>query len=414
MKMHGNVRRLTVLLVALVMLAVPSLLKADPGPDHQAAQTRPIQLGTSGGNINDASRLFCCTGTLGSLVQNGGGTQFILSNNHVLARTNKASLGEDVIQPGLADQNCVKDLLDVVADLSAFKLISFKAGTTNTVDAAIAQVRAGAVDTSGSILDIGQVSSAIAAPALGTAVKKSGRTTGLTLGTITAVNVTVDVLYSKQCGIGSRKARFVNQIGVTPGTFSAGGDSGSLVVEDVGVCPRAIGLLFAGSSAITLANPISEVLGTFPGTSMAGCPASARQEKSLFQRMMAWFLPRAHAAQQPPVHPAPVDPAAVAAATHAKERHEHALLSIPGVVGVGVGLSDAVPGQAVIEIYVERDTPEVRQALPAHLDNVPVKIVETGAIVAYGPGCGGPACKRCGNAALQKPPFPAPPVPTPH
>jgi hypothetical protein len=88
-------------------------------------------------------------------------------------------------------------------------------------------------------------------------VKKSGRTTGLTTGTITAVNVTVDVTYSTQCGIGSQKARFVNQIAIGPGGFSAGGDSGSLIVEDVATCPRAVGLLFAGSSTITIANPIS-------------------------------------------------------------------------------------------------------------------------------------------------------------
>ncbi|MDR7423629.1 MAG: hypothetical protein QN159_14345 [Armatimonadota bacterium] len=121
MKRRGGSSHIITAFAVLAVLFVPALGRADNGPLHQAAQARPIQLGTSGGNINDASQLFCCTGTLGSLVQDGAGTQFILSNNHVLARTNKASLGEEIIQPGLADQNCVKDLLDVVADLSAFK-----------------------------------------------------------------------------------------------------------------------------------------------------------------------------------------------------------------------------------------------------------------------------------------------------
>ena len=52
---------------------------------YQQTQARPISLGTSGGNVNDISHAFCCSGTLGSLVTKGG-TQYILSNNHVLAR----------------------------------------------------------------------------------------------------------------------------------------------------------------------------------------------------------------------------------------------------------------------------------------------------------------------------------------
>lgn len=390
MKRLAGACQIMLTLVVLAALSAPLPMWGDEGPAHQVEQAHPIQLGTTGGNINDRSWLFCCGGTLGSLVQDSGGTQFILSNNHVLARTNKASLGEDIIHPGLIDQDsppdsdpvCKKDTTDAVADLFDFVPISFRTGTTNTVDAAIAQVRSGAVDPGGSILDIGQVSSSITPPVLGMAVKKSGRTTGLTPGKITAVNVTVDVLYSKRCGVGSQKARFVNQIAIGPGGFSAGGDSGSLIVEDRAPCPRAVGLLFAGSSTITFANPISDVLSAF-GVSMVGCPSGASQEKSLFRRIMAWLFPTASAAQGPPV-----DPAAVAAASHVKERHERALLRIPGVVGVGVGLSEIVPGRVVIQVYVERDTAEVRQAVPAQLNSIPVEIVETGPIVAFGGSCG--------------------------
>jgi hypothetical protein len=109
--------------VVLATLFAPPVMWADNGPNHQVRQTRPIQLGTTGGNINDRSAAFCCSGTLGALVQNAT-TQFILSNNHVLARTNQAAIGEDIIQPGLIDQNpvCNQDVMDAVADLSAFKL----------------------------------------------------------------------------------------------------------------------------------------------------------------------------------------------------------------------------------------------------------------------------------------------------
>jgi hypothetical protein len=100
---------------------IPLTILGDTGPAHRVDQPFPIQLGTSGGNISDISKGFCYGGTLGSLVQ-GEGKQYILSNNHVLARTNAASIGEDIIQPGLIDQNptCYKDSNDTVADLSAF------------------------------------------------------------------------------------------------------------------------------------------------------------------------------------------------------------------------------------------------------------------------------------------------------
>lgn len=76
-----------------------------------------------------------------------------------------------------------------------------------------------------------------------------------------------------------------------------------------------------------------------------------------------------------------VNPAAVDAVTRVKERHEGRLLSIPGVVGVGVGLSTRVTGP-VIEIYVKEATEALRRALPSSLDGVHVEIVETGEIFA--------------------------------
>jgi len=104
--------------------------------------------------------------------------QYILSNNHVLARTNVAKIGEDIIQPGLIDQSptCFKDTTDSVADLSAFIPILFKTKGTmqpNAVDAAIAQVRVGKVDPRGFVMDIGTLSSDTMAPSLGMAVKKA-------------------------------------------------------------------------------------------------------------------------------------------------------------------------------------------------------------------------------------------------
>lgn len=367
----------------IVFLLLPLTLWGDSGPAHRLDQPFPIQLGTSGGNIHDSSRLFCCSGTLGALVQDTSGNQYILSNNHVLARTNLGALGEDIIQPGLVDQNpvCTMDSNDAVANLSGFVPILFKTKATtptNTVDAAIAQARTGAVNSSGSILDIGVISSATLTPAINVAVKKSGRTTGLTKGTITAVNVTVDVTYTKTCGGGSKQtARFVGQFFVQPGSFSGGGDSGSLIVEDADTAPRVVGLLFAGSSSVTVGNPIQAVLSSL-NASMVGSPSAGLLGRMIARARKFFRVGETQAAQLP----GQADPAAVDAVTRVKERHEGQLLGIPGVAGVGVGGPDSVGGPPVIEIYVKEATEALRTALPNSLEGVQVRIVETGEIFA--------------------------------
>ncbi len=383
---HSWVKAIILGILALILIPLTGL--ADDGPAHRLDQPFPVQLGTSGGNINDISRGFCYGGTLGALVQDSVGIQYILSNNHVLARTNRGAEGEDIIQPGLIDQACAKDTNDAVADLSAFIPIQFKSKKTiptNTVDAAIAQVRPvdpttniPPVDPTGSILDIGVISSSttdavLSDPPMG--VKKSGRTSGLTKGTISAINVTVDVSYG-----GGKTARFVNQILVTPGSFIAGGDSGSLMVEDVDAGPRAVGLLFAGSSSVAVANPIDAVLNVF-GASMVGSPSASLWNRTIAFVKKFFSVTESHAASAQ--LPGQADAAAVDAVRRVKEKHESKLLNVPGVVGVGVGRSDRVAEQPVIEIYVKKATDSLRKTLPSSLEGVQVNIVETGEIVAH-------------------------------
>jgi hypothetical protein len=91
----------------------------------------------------------------------------------------------------------------------------------------------------------------IADAVLGETVYKSGRTTGVTSGTVAGTDATVDVWYDGFVG------RFVNQYIVQPGTFSAPGDSGSLVLDEQ---HRAVGLLFAGSERDTIVNPMASVV----------------------------------------------------------------------------------------------------------------------------------------------------------
>ena len=85
-------------ILSVVVVCSPILTQAQ-------YQTLNNNYGVSGGNINDITRLFCCSGTLGSLVS-GGGTFYILSNNHVLARQDQAAAGEAISQPGLIDNGC--------------------------------------------------------------------------------------------------------------------------------------------------------------------------------------------------------------------------------------------------------------------------------------------------------------------
>jgi hypothetical protein len=74
------------------------------------------------------------------------------------------------------------------------------------------------------------------------------------------------VAYDNECAGGAAFTKtFTGQILISNprSGFLAGGDSGSLMVEDVTTNPRAVGLLFAGSSTLAVANPIGEVLAFF-------------------------------------------------------------------------------------------------------------------------------------------------------
>jgi hypothetical protein len=219
-------------------------------------------------------------GTLGCLVKRNGET-FILSNNHVLANSNDAEPGDPILQPGPIDGG--QTAIDAIAVLENFVPIRFTGSELpsecstartviaalnaicrgigsrtrysivslqaedNFVDAAIARpVSLG--DVADEILEIGVIRDAAEA-ALGTAVRKSGRTTGLTSGEILQTDVTANVSY----GAG-RMARFTDQL--LAGPMSQGGDSGSAVLD---ADDRLIGLLFAGSDTTTIINRIGHV-----------------------------------------------------------------------------------------------------------------------------------------------------------
>jgi hypothetical protein len=246
------------------------------GVSHTAKQTPPIQLGTSGSPSLDIANGFCCGGTLGSLVHIGS-AQYILSNSHVLCgdvvsggNGRVSTIGDDIQQPGLIDNNCSASGVNLVADLSSLSTV-YPPGSTPNVDCAIAQVRSGMVRTDGAILEVGTISANTVAASIGQAVKKSGRTTALSRSTIAGINMAVNVGYTDECAGNSFTKSYTGQIIINNrhSGFLNSGDSGSLMVEDVTTNPRAVGLLFAGSSSTAVANPINDDLAHL-GASMVG------------------------------------------------------------------------------------------------------------------------------------------------
>ncbi|MEW5702189.1 MAG: hypothetical protein AB1792_08175 [Candidatus Zixiibacteriota bacterium] len=214
---------------------------------------RPVPIGVSTGNANE-----CVAGTIGCVVYKGG-QKYMLSNNHVLARENAASIGEDIYQPGRYDAKpiCTNKPADKVADLSDFEPIKF-GGANNTMDAAIALYSISDVTCATPSAYYGFPSATVVSPTVGLAIKKVGRTTSLTSGTITAINWTGNVGYS------GGTAKFVGQF-VTSKKMSKSGDSGSLVVTSSGNNP--VGLLFAGTrDGTSICSPIGPILQRFNAT----------------------------------------------------------------------------------------------------------------------------------------------------
>ena len=328
-------------------------------------QTRSTSFGTSGGNVNNISRAFCCSGTLGSLVKDSSNIQYILSNNHVLADADQASSGEDISQPGLIDNNCRP--ATIVADFT----VAPHLGTN--VDAALAQLRAGQMDSSGTILEIGVPSSQPLGASNGLLVAKSGRTTGLTCGSVQSTNTSVKVQYQQGCNQGKKfTVVYTNQVVVGGSGFSAGGDSGSLIVSQADTHPTA--LLFAGSSSTTIGNPVSDVLSqvssslgkpvSFVGTNNPGdvsCPAAANTAPTRHGAPSQTGLDRAAAA---------------------REAHVQDLMADPAVLAVGVGSNENNPSEAVVNVYVE--TGHAHGRIPPELDGVRTQIIRTDLIRAYG------------------------------
>jgi hypothetical protein len=221
----------------------------DPKINHP----RPVPIGVSTGHPDVTA------GTIGARVTNGSEV-FALSNNHVAANNNRGRKGDELLQPGKVDGGRAGQ--DAIGTLYDFEPISFCAGRAcelNKLDAAIALSSEDDLGNSTPDVSYGTPRSWSIEAALGMSVQKYGRTTGHTQGRISGMNATMDVAYP------GGTARFEGQIVISGNRFSAGGDSGSLIVSDGLLLAdrRPVGLLFAGTTVTTLANPIDLVLDRF-------------------------------------------------------------------------------------------------------------------------------------------------------
>jgi len=244
------------------------------------ARHRPCPMGTSGGHLEVTA------GTNGELLkERRSGKLCIGTNNHVGANSNEARIGDPYLQPAVFDGGRYPD--DVIGHLLKFipiifedeqggcgtaralssifnfltrlvgsktRLISvLRSGRDNLVDAAMIEVAAR--DVKSDIVGIG-VPKGTREARLDMYVQKSGRTTGHTKrGIVTGIDATVGpVSYGP-----GKKAYFKDQIIISKEGFSAGGDSGSLILDTDGF---AVGKLFAGSETenITIANHIHPYL----------------------------------------------------------------------------------------------------------------------------------------------------------
>jgi len=371
---------------------------------HQGQLTASMLLGSSGGNNSDYDTrgnqiVDCCSGTLGALIEDASKRQYLLSNNHVLARSDHANVGVTIVQPGLIDNNCspLGDGAGVEPVASLTGWLPLRSKLTNA-DAAIAQVTSRAVDPAGRIMELGgkRADGALTAAAPGISstggkgegawldqkVAKSGRTTGLTCGGVSVVDLDVTVDYYFDCAETRHylSKTFTHQIGVSGNQFSDAGDSGALVVDAGNAEP--VGLYFAGgtdssgvsqgvaSPAYDVLNELSAQVGGGTSYTFVGTADHAVSCLSYGNNTIAAAQGRA------------LSYAETARAQQALAQARMLVSSSAGILGVAASKSSDHPGEAAVILYTDENR---TVNVPATVDGVRTQAVPTTArAVAWG------------------------------
>jgi hypothetical protein len=228
---------------------------------HANVTRQFIQPGFSIGHVKAPA------GTLGAIVTGSSGQPQMLSNSHVLARSGRAKIGDEVLYPGAFDGGEAPQ--DVVGHLAKFKKFRTGGRFVKEVDCAVASLDARR--QSNVTLEIKGLGApkGITRPRRGMQVVKAGRATGNTTGIIRDVHLSFWMHYE---GIG--EVGFRNQ--VLCSRYAAPGDSGALVLEKCTM--KAVGLHFAGAERASVFNPIDKVLNALH-VELASSPRSKKKDQ---------------------------------------------------------------------------------------------------------------------------------------
>jgi hypothetical protein len=226
-----------------------ALPAAVPLPQKRLRPSRP---GCSVGfQFTGAKAGYLMAGTFGAVVT-GEGHWYVLSNNHVLADENGLAIGSPIFQPGLLDHG--NPAKDQIAKLARF--VPLDPNGPNAVDCAIAEILLRKNVKATFLPRVNRLRSPEPIMAAeGMRVHKVGRTTGYTTGTVMDVSADLSVTYDLGTIVFQDQV-LVRGDGAKP--FSAGGDSGSAIVDRA--TQRTTALLFAGSATHTIGNHVSDVL----------------------------------------------------------------------------------------------------------------------------------------------------------
>jgi hypothetical protein len=183
-------------------------------------------------------------GTLGGFVHDDDGV-YVLSNNHVLANSNRARPYDPILTPGPIDQGA-SHAHRVIGQL--YRWMELREHTPQSLDAAIARLATGTKYQPSYVPGIGRVNRIPIDDRYAVhSVFKLGRTTKLTRGAVSAFEID-DVVVNYGTADKPRWLQFDNQlefVGAPTGeVFSRAGDSGALIYD--GDSRRPYALLFAG------------------------------------------------------------------------------------------------------------------------------------------------------------------------
>ena len=195
---------------------------------------------------------FDWSGTLGLTIADSTGSPVILSNRHVICGK-EPKKGDGVSQPSY------EIFSHLAASLDGWKLGNVEYnGLQYGIDAAIASPTNDRTASIGEVYSLPKVTGS-ATPALSMNVQKSGLTTDVTTGTVTAIEMDVatddNVILKRQV--------IVRANDYPKGLFANTGDSGSVIIDfDTN---KVIALLWGGNDKTkeTIGSPIGAVLAYF-------------------------------------------------------------------------------------------------------------------------------------------------------